>query len=65
MIASVQSTLRLESSWLARAPVIRAEHWLALLILMAGMALPDCCLTGHHLFGAGMESFGPICRANL
>jgi hypothetical protein len=44
---------------------MRAEHWLALFIVAAGIALPDCCLTGHHLFGAGMETFGPICRANL
>lgn len=38
-------------------------HWLALLFVLAGIALPDCCLNGHHMFGAGMDSFGPICRA--
>jgi hypothetical protein len=65
MIASAQLALPLPFSWLARAPAIRAEHWLALFIVAAGMALPDCCLTGHHLFGAGMETFGPICHANL
>jgi len=60
--ALAQSTLRPDLSWLSR---IRAEHWLALFVVLAGMALPDCCLTGHHMFGAGMESFGPICRASL
>ncbi len=65
MTVLTQSTLRAEFAWFARAPTIRAEHWLALFIVLAGMALPDCCLTGHHMFGAGMETFGPICRASL
>ncbi len=39
-------------------------RWLALFVVLTGMALPDCCLNGRHLFGSGMETFGPICRAN-
>jgi hypothetical protein len=58
-------TLRPELVWPARVPRLRVERWLALVIVVAGMALPDCCLNGHHLLGAGMESFGPICRAGL
>ncbi len=65
MTALAQLTLRPGLSWRPRAPRARAEHWLALFVVLAGMALPDCCLTGHHMFGAGMESFGPICRASL
>jgi hypothetical protein len=65
MTALAQSALRLEFAWPARTPRLRAEHWLALVVVLVGMALPDCCLTGHHLFGAGMESFGPICHASL
>ena len=42
-----------------------SAHWLALLVVLAGIALPDCCLNGRHMFGAGMDSFGPICRARL
>jgi len=49
----------------ALAPRPSVEHWLALVILLAALALPDCCLSGEHLFGAGMDSFGPICRAGL
>ena len=64
MTALTQSTLRPEFAWFVRAHH-RAEHWLALFIVVAGMALPDCCLNGHHLFGVGMESFGPICRARI
>ena len=35
----------------------------ALALLLAGMAVPDCCLSGAHAFGAGMETFTAICRA--
>lgn len=63
MTAMALSARRPEFAWAGRVPRPRAEHWLALVVVLAGMALPDCCLTGHHLFGAGMESFGPICHA--
>jgi hypothetical protein len=65
MTALALSTRRPEFDWATRVPRLRAEHWLALVVVLVGMALPDCCLTGHHLFGAGMESFGPICHASL
>jgi hypothetical protein len=65
MTAFALSSLRPAPSWFSRAPSLRAEHWLALAIVVAAITLPDCCLNGHHLFGAGMESFGPICRASL
>jgi hypothetical protein len=42
----------------------RAVHWLAALIVVAGISLPNCCLNGSHMFGAGMEAFGAICRAH-
>ena len=42
-----------------------SAHWLALLVVLAGIALPDCCLNGRHIFGVGMDSFGPICRARV
>jgi len=42
-----------------------SAHWLALLVVLAGIVLPDCCRSGRHIFGVGMESFGPICRAEL
>lgn len=42
-----------------------SAQWLAMLVMVAGIALPDCCLNGRHMFGAGMDSFGPICRARL
>ncbi len=62
MTAFAQTTPRADLSRFLRAP--RAEHWLALFLVLAAMALPDCCLTGHHMFGLGMESFSPICRAS-
>jgi len=62
MTVLAETTLWPEFAW---PPSIRAEHWLALVIVLAGMALPDCCLTGHHLFGDGMEAFGPICHASF
>ena len=40
-------------------------HWLALLVVLAGIALPDCCLNGRHMLGVGMDGFGPICRAGF
>lgn len=51
----------------SRAPALRAPnaHWLALFVVLAGIALPNCCLTGRHLHGAGMEAFGQVCRARL
>jgi hypothetical protein len=65
MTALARLTLQSEFAWPAYAPRLRVEHWLALVIVVAALTLPDCCLTGQHLFGAGMESFGPICRASL
>ena len=44
---------------------VPTAHWLALFVVLAGIALPDCCLTGRHMHGAGMEAFGAICRARL
>ena len=41
----------------------QGARWLAVFILLAGVALPDCCLNGSHGFGAGMETWGAICRA--
>jgi hypothetical protein len=41
----------------------RSVHWLGLLVILAGISLPNCCLTGCHMFGAGMEEFGFICHA--
>jgi hypothetical protein len=38
--------------------------WLALALAFAALILPDCCLIGHHAFGAGMSVFGPICRSS-
>jgi hypothetical protein len=49
----------------SRLSVFAAPPWLALLILVAGIVAPDCCLTGHHRHGAGMEAFGFICRARV
>jgi len=49
-------------SWRRRAPGAR---WLALFLVLAGIALPDCCLNGSHAFGSGMETFGAICRARV
>ena len=63
MTAMALSARRPEFAWAGRVPRLRAEHGWRWSSSLAGMALPDCCLTGHHLFGAGMESFGPICRA--
>jgi hypothetical protein len=40
-------------------------RWTAVVVILAGMALPDCCLNGRHALGPGMEIFGSICRANL
>ena len=49
-------------SWRTGAPVAR---WLGLFLLLAGIALPDCCLNGSHAIGSGMGSFGAICRARV
>jgi hypothetical protein len=60
MTAFAQCTIQSEVFSLSWA---RAARWLALFAVVAAMATPDCCLTGRHLFGAGMDAFGPICRA--
>lgn len=44
-------------------PARRGAIWFALALAFAAMTLPDCCLNGHHAFGAGMDAFGPICHA--
>ena len=46
-------------SWRTGAPVA------GLFLLLAGIALPDCCLNGSHAIGSGMGSFGAICRARV
>jgi hypothetical protein len=45
----------------AAAP--RGAIWFALALAFAMLVFPDCCLSGRHAFGAGMDAFGPICRA--
>jgi hypothetical protein len=40
-----------------------AARWLTLAFVVVAMTTPDCCLTGRHVFGQGMDAFGPICRA--
>jgi len=32
-------------------------------LALAALSLPDCCLTGRHAVGFGMEIFAPICSA--
>ena len=44
-------------------PAPRGAVWLAIALALAVLVAPDCCLNGHHAFGAGMDAFGPICRA--
>ena len=61
-LALSRAPRRESSNAIAGTP--RAVHWLAALVILAGISLPDCCISGRHLFGAGMESFGFICRAN-
>jgi hypothetical protein len=41
----------------------RGAIWFALALTFALLVLPDCCLDGHHAFGAGMDARGPICRS--
>jgi len=64
MNASLLSGWRL---WLRTGHNFRAPsaNWLAMLVVLTGIALPDCCLSGRHMFGAGMGTFGPICRARF
>lgn len=64
MIASFPSGWR---PWLLTGQRFRtpSAQWLAMLVVLTGIALPDCCLNGRHMFGAGMDSFGAICRARL
>jgi hypothetical protein len=35
----------------------------AFVLALAALALPDCCLTGRHAIGFGMEIFAPMCHA--
>jgi len=42
---------------------LRSAHWRALLLILVGIGLPECCLNGSHRFGSGMDIFGPICMA--
>ena len=48
--------------WAFPAPNVPGLRWLALIVLITGIGLPDCCLNGSHAFGAGMDGFGAICR---
>ncbi len=47
-----------DQAWLARS-----LRWLAVLAAIAVMAIPDCCLTGRHRVGYGMEAFASICHS--
>jgi hypothetical protein len=50
----------------SRAPArVRNARWLTFLLVLAAIGLPECCLSGSHGFGPGMENFGAICRARL
>jgi hypothetical protein len=49
----------------ADQPRMRSMRLLALVLALAGIALPDCCMNGSHAFGSGMATFGSICRAGL
>ena len=35
----------------------------AFALTLALLIIPDCCLSGRHAHGAGMEAFDAICRA--
>ncbi len=41
----------------------RPVHLAAFAFVFFAIAAPDCCITGHHAAGFGMEAFGSICRA--
>ena len=41
----------------------RATLWTALGLALAALVLPDCCLSGRHGAGFGMEIYAPICHA--
>ena len=47
----------------ASLPAPRGAIWFTLALAFAALVLPDCCLTGRHAFGAGMNALGPICRS--
>jgi hypothetical protein len=55
---------RPQRSWRPAAHPPNAR-WLALLLMLAAIGLPECCLNGSHGIGWGMENFGSICRARL
>ncbi len=46
-----------------RRPSSRIRSAALAFVVFCAVALPDCCLNGSHRFGAGMDSFGAICRA--
>jgi hypothetical protein len=41
----------------------RVALWAAFAFAFFAVTAPDCCITGHHAAGFGMEIFGSICRA--
>jgi hypothetical protein len=41
----------------------RAALLTAFALALAALALPDCCLSGRHAAGFGMEALAGICHA--
>jgi hypothetical protein len=45
----------------ARIPLLVLARSFAALIVLTALIAPDCCLTGSHAHGAGLDGFGPVC----
>jgi hypothetical protein len=45
----------------ARIPLPILARSFAALIVLTALIAPDCCLTGSHAHGAGLDGFGPVC----
>jgi hypothetical protein len=41
----------------------RRAIWAALVAAFAILALPDCCLSGRHSAGLGMDAFAFVCHS--
>lgn len=41
----------------------RLKLWAAFAAALFALTLPDCCLSGRHAAGFGMELYGSICHA--
>jgi hypothetical protein len=37
----------------------------AALIVLTALIAPDCCLTGSHAHGPGLDGFGPVCFSRI